>query len=552
MKTIHKSPRRLWLQLLSLLFAASFTACSDGTEPPNLEPIVEMLPATGITRTEALVSARVHKRGPGKLSFITFLYGENGSTDREAGAGVEDGDTVAVRLTGLKPGTGYSCRIAVGTASATLRSAAVNFTTQPNERPAVSAAEPLSTGPTGLIVRFDIEDDGGEPLVAAGCEVRGSAGDALFRVALPAEELSEGRHRLVVGGLTPMSKFTIVPFAANTIGEASGTPLEYTTRNSIVLTEAGALADVFAGTAKVELQRLTVSGFMNGDDFRFLRMLLGAPAVPGTTTVESAVTEADLTDTHIVEGGGSYDGARFTETDRITTGLLADCPRLRQILLPASAVALERNALARCTALVALTVSAGIESLLPSEGCSSLGTITASGANTAFTAIDGVLFNSAGTSIVWFPLGKTGDYTLPSTVTHIGEDAFTGTQIKSLKIPASVTGIGRGAFAGSALEEIYMPDNLANISEGLFQGCGALATVRLGSGTRYIGDYTFDGTPLRNLYVGATVPPFAGSLAFANRSESMGAACTLHVPHGCVKIYRNHSQWSVFERIEEY
>lgn len=547
---------RLQALVLSLT-ALSFlmmTGCTDSDKPDNLEPVIEILPATDITRSEAVVSGRVHKRGTTGLTSLAFYYAP------EAGSGAYDfvpvevsgAETVSTLLTNLKPGTTYSCYLQGRTSTATLRSETITFSTQPNELPTLTRAEALSTGPTGIIVEFEITDDGGEALLGAGCEVADVSNGLSWRVNIVADGLTVGKHRLVLGNLTPLTQFTITPFAANSIGEATGPAIDFTTQNSIILKEAGALASVFEGTAVVSLRRLLISGYMNGDDFRFLRMLLGTPTLGGVPEIESSVSEIDLTDVRIVEGGGSYDGARFTDNDKVTTGLLADCPSLRVALLPSSATVLARDAVARCEALGELTIPAAVETLLPSAGCPSLRAIDVSAANINFAAVDGVVFNHQVRDIVWFPQGKTGGYTLPSTVTKISENAFMGTQISSLVIPPSVKTIARGAFAGSALTEITLPDNLANVSEGMFQGCASLATVRLGTGTTYVGNYAFDGTALTHLYVGATEPPFAAGEAFFNRSLAMTEVCVLHVPSGSIKKYRNNSKWGLFDHIEEF
>ena len=196
--------------------------------------------------------------------------------------------------------------------------------------------------------------------------------------------------------------------------------------------------------------------------------------------------------------------------------------------------------------------SAGVAELLPSAGCSALRAIEVSAANEHYTSVDGVLFNADITEILWFPLGKTGSFTLPSTITSIGENAFYGTSITTLEIPESVTNISRGAFAGSALTEISLPDNLTNVAEGMFQNCRTLTTVHLGRSTDFIGNYAFDGTALTDLYVAATEPPYASAQAFANKSSTITTGCTLHVPAGCRTIYCSHSKWKTFSRIVEY
>lgn len=536
----------LWINILSVL-----TGCSGSMEPDNLEPVLEMLPAHDITRNEAIVSARIHKRGTGSLTYAIFRYGETDGIELQAVPEDPTTDIATVRLRDLKPGTSYFCYLEAGTATARLKSNTITFTTQPNEVPTVSAPTALSTGPLGIIVEFEIISDGGEQVAEAGCEVtQVNSGTASTRVYLSSNNITAGLHRLTIGGLQPMTSYSITTFASNSIGEAKGQPFEYTTSNSIVLREAGTLAAVFEGSSRIEIPRLSIAGPVNGDDFRFLRSLLGVPGEE--STIESAVNTLDLTDAHIVEGGNSYDGSRFTETDIVSTGLFADCVALREIILPATATVLARNAFARCSSLEKLTVSASVASVYPSEECISLSNIMVSAANSNFAAIDGVLYNQNITQIIWFPLGKTGQYTLPSTVTSIGENAFYGTGITSLEIPPSVTSISRGAFAGSALREISFPDNIANIAESLFQNCKALSVVRLGKGTRYIGNYAFDGTSVKDIYVGATTPPFVADQAFVNGSSTICGSCTLHVPAGCRQTYRLHKKWGLFDRIEEF
>lgn len=543
---VSRLPIILWIAISVFL-----TGCSDSMEPENLEPVLEMLPARDITRTEATVSARIHKRGTGQLTYARFCYGVTDGTEMQMTLEDPTTDNASVQLNGLNPGTSYFCCLEAGTATARLRSDIITFTTLPNEIPTISAPVALSTGPLGIIVEFEIISDGGEPIAEAGCEVtQVNAGTTSRRIYLTSAGITPGSYRLNIGGLQPMITYSITPFASNSIGEKKGETLEYTTSNSIVLTEAGTLAAVFEGSTKVEIPHLTVSGPLNGDDFRFLRSLLGAPY--SDSAIESDVKGVDLTDAHIVNGGSSYDGSRFTENDKVSTGLFADCASLCEITLPATATVLARNAFARCYSLEKLTISAAVTSVLPSEGCTSLSNIAVSAANITFASVDGVLYDREVTRIVWFPFGKTGQYTLPPTVTSIGENAFYGTGITSLEIPSSVTSISRGAFAGSALREISLPDNITNIAEGLFQNCRDLSTVRLGNGTQYIGNYAFDGTSVKDIYVGATTPPFVADQAFVNGNSTICGNCTLHVPVGCKQIYRLHKKWGLFGKIEEF
>ena len=541
------------IHILFLLTAILLTAsgCSDRSNPNSPEPTLKMGDATDITRTEATITATIERNGGPALSHVTLYYRmeqpERG--DELTIKGDPSLSSFTFRLTSLCPGASYSCRLEAGTSTASLTSNRITFTTIPNDPPKVSGIKPLSTGPLGIMVRFSIIDDGGEEILEAGCEIKETESRESRRVYVTGLNPIPEYLWLSIMGLTPGTSYAITPFASNIWGETHGETMEYTTSNSVVLAEPGTLANLFDTSESNDLPLLTISGPMDGDDFRTLRAILGAPAETG---IRLRATDIDISDVSIVEGGASYDGQRFTEPDCLSTGLFAGCSRLRSALLPNSANVMERNAFSGCLALEELTVPAGVKELLPSADCPELKDIKVSEANTHFISDQGVLLNDDASEIIWFPCGKTGEYRLPQTIHSIGENAFAGTSITTLIIPPSVTSISRGAFAGSSLTEISIPDNITNISEGMFQNCTELTEVHLGSGTLYIGDFAFYGTSIRDIYLAAETPPFTKEEAFSNRSSTIFGQCTLHVPTGCKKVYTNHRQWGSFSRIVEY
>lgn len=535
-----------------LISVMVFAGCSEGTHPDILEPVISLSEASDISRTEAKLIGSVDRRGASELSYITLFYGLAESDDLKMINGNPAEDNVQFYLTDLMPGHSYVCHIEGGTETATLKSNTIAFTTIPNDIPKLSSVTPLSTGPLGIIVEFSIIDDGGEAISEAGCEVRAAGSAESRRVYISNEKPAAGVWQLNITGLTPATTYTIIPFASNSTGEAHGEILEYTTQSSIVLQQPGVLASLLVSKLDLELEKLTISGFMNGDDFRTLRYILGAPVEDDGILSGIKARDIDLSDVKITEGGEAYDGSHFTVTDELTTGIFTDCTLLQNAILPNTVTRLARNAFAGCTALESFIISAGIEELLPSSGCISLKAIEVSKANRHFTSIDGVLFNYEATEILWFPTGKNGDYQLPPTITAIGENAFVGTHITRLTIPASVTTISRGAFVGSALIEISLPDNITNVYEGMFQNCSNLNTVHLGSGTEYIGDFAFDGTDIKQLYIAADIPPYAMENAFTNGDTNLFGDCILYIPKGCKKIYANHSKWGNFSNIEEF
>ncbi len=526
------------------------TGCSESAHPKILEPIIQLSEASDISRTSANLTASIDRRGEAKLSRLALIYAQTDNGTPIEIKGDPSSETIDFQISNLYPGTSYTCYIEGGTSTATLKSNTISFTTMPNVAPAISSATPLSTGPLGIIVEFSIVDDGGSPIMEAGCEIMTAGGDESHRVELTKENLKVGKWQLSITGLTPLTSYIITTFATNSIGKAQGEALEYTTRNSIVLQQPGNLADLFGSDTDHDFDCLTISGPMNGDDFRTLRAILGAPGKENQIGINA--NNIDLTDVDITEGGDSYDGKRYTVTDEVTTDLFSDCALLRKAILPNTAKILARNAFARCLALESITISAGMTDVIPSADCLSLKDIEVSKANSLFSSIDGVLFNQNATELLWFPHGKGGEYQLPSTLKAIGENAFAGTSITKITIPSSVTIISRGAFAGSALTEIILPESITHISEGLFQNCSHLNNVYLGSATEYVGDFVFDGTAIKKLYLAAEIPPYTSDNAFANGKGTIFSDCTLYIPQGTKDIYRNHSKWGKFSHIEEF
>jgi len=91
----------------------------------------------------------------------------------------------------------------------------------------------------------------------------------------------------------------------------------------------------------------------------------------------------------------------------------------------------------------------------------------------------------------------TGSLSIPSTVTAIGDSAFSGcTGLTNVGIPASVTSIGKNAFYRcTGLTSITIPSGVTSIGDEAFEGCTGLTSVTIPSGVTSIGNATFFGCP---------------------------------------------------------
>lgn len=77
-----------------------------------------------------------------------------------------------------------------------------------------------------------------------------------------------------------------------------------------------------------------------------------------------------------------------------------------------------------------------------------LHTITVAASNPSFTAIDGVLFNKTATTLITYPPAKKDTiYSIPSTVTELGDYSFNNSaNLLTLNVPASVAKVSHYTF----------------------------------------------------------------------------------------------------------
>ena len=121
-----------------------------------------------------------------------------------------------------------------------------------------------------------------------------------------------------------------------------------------------------------------------------------------------------------------------------------------------------------CDSLAEIVIPDSVTSIgnLVFQGCSSLTSITVDNNNTSYKSIDGNLYSKDGKTLIQYATGKTAtDFTIPDSVTSIGEDAFYNcTSLTSIVIPDGVTSIGTAAFFGcTSLTEIVIPDSVTSI-----------------------------------------------------------------------------------------
>lgn len=562
--------------LTAVLCVLGLASCSSD-KPDNFEPQLQTLEAIDITRNEATMVGQCHTTGSTETPQLWFCYGDDPSmsqktavlTPADNNGGKPDG-TVVYRLSQLTPSTTYYYKLQGGSGNVVLSGEQLSFTTQPNAKPTAGKVTVLGISPLSAIVSYSISETGGDPITESGCYLSrqdgGTMGDATtstgstsngfvstgsgntIKLVQTGDADDNGMFRLRIGGLQPEVAYSIRPFAANKNGEDVGEAVSFVTTSTSIINDAGQLTEL-VGDDKYRFTTLSIAGFLNGDDLRTLRDMAGCDNEGKATAGQ--LSDIDLSGAQIAEGGKAYAEGHFTQTNVVGKAMLASCEKLRRIVLPLQTTKIEADAFRNCSSLRTIEVPTLVESIETSAGCTALAEINVQAGNSHYSSKDGVLLSGDGKSILWFPMGKEGEYTLPSTVTTVGDYAFRNCRIETFHFADGLKSIGKYAFYNSSVKEVSLPSTVKQIPTGLFQKCAYLTTVHLGKNTELLGDYVFDGCPITNLYISAPTPPYCSNNTFASSGNNIFSTCRVHVPKNRRIYYRGDMIWAQFKRIVE-
>ena len=552
--------------LTAVLCVLGLASCSSD-KPDNFEPQLQTLEAIDITRNEATMVGQCHTTGSTEMPQLWFCYGDDPSmsqktavlTPADNNGGKPDG-TVVYRLNQLTPSTTYYYKLQGGSGNIVLSGEQLSFTTQPNAKPTAGEVTVLGISPLSAIVSYSISETGGDPITESGCYLSrqdgGTMGDATtstgsgntIKLMQTGDADDNGMFRLHIGGLQPEVAYSIRPFAANKNGEDVGEAVSFVTTSTSIINDAGQLTEL-VGDDKYRFTTLSIAGFLNGDDLRTLRDMAGCDNEGKATAGQ--LSDIDLSGAQIAEGGKAYAEGHFTQTNVVGKAMLASCEKLKRIVLPLQTTKIEADAFRNCSSLHTIEVPTLVESIETSAGCTALTEINVQAGNSHYSSKDGVLLSGDGKSILWFPMGKEGEYTLPSTVTTVGDYAFRNCRIETFHFADGLTSIGKYAFYNSSVKEVSLPSTVKQIPTGLFQKCANLTTVHLGKNTEMLGDYVFDGCPITNLYISAPTPPYCSNNTFASSGNNIFSTCRVHVPKNRRIYYRGDMIWAQFKRMVE-
>ena len=162
---------------------------------------------------------------------------------------------------------------------------------------------------------------------------------------------------------------------------------------------------------------------------------------------------------------------------------------LKSIQIPKSVTSIGDYAFNYCQKMTEFFISSSVTSIghNPFVGCEKLRRIKVADGNNHFKVVDGVLFNKEMTHLISYAACTQSNYTIPSSVTSIGNGAFGYcTSLESVMIPDSIASIGVFAFSNCyALTSVTIPKSVTSIGSFAFALCNKLKAVTIPNGLKY-------------------------------------------------------------------
>jgi hypothetical protein len=341
---------------------------------------------------------------------------------------------------------------------------------------------------------------------------------------------------------------------------------------------AGWLATVNGVTAAYQ----AASSFTMGS----VPMVLKAIWIPSTLTFSCSGATITITGYSTAPTGSLVIPAGVTA---LGNGALQNCTSLTSVTLPSGLLSIGDSAFAFCssltsvalpdsvssigygafnqTAVSTLCIPAGLASLNAFMlGASRVASFTVSPSNPTYMAVDGIVYNKAGTILVMAPPMASGTFTVPAGVKEIAQLAFSYSRYSAVNLPDGLTTIRNAAFSNASLASITVPASVTTMESSIWMYCASLTTATFASGVTAVpGQAFFRCTALTTCTLPATISSIGGSafyycsslanvycapvsppvLADDRSFTSCPSTMKIHVPTTSLAAYKAAAYWSV-------
>jgi len=214
----------------------------------------------------------------------------------------------------------------------------------------------------------------------------------------------------------------------------------------------------------------------------------------------SRLKKVDIPDSVSVIKKNAFKGCKSLDSinipnsvKRIDKYAFYECFNLKKLLLKSRVLdQIGENAFRACHNLSSITLPKSLTKIgdVAFRECYNLESIEVEHGNLRYISIQGVLFNKSQDTLIAYPNGRKGEYTIPQSVSVIGNSAFSCSKINFVSIPNSVKIIANGAFCYcDNLKNVNIPNSVSEIRSMSFANCDSLLGITLGSGIADINMY---------------------------------------------------------------